>query len=149
MKETWATWPSMDATRPSKVYPQSVHYKATFDQNKITHPPAMPKKWRPSTTMPRWASRIEREIVSVRAERVQDISEADAIKEGIDWAAPTGVQDEDREDPRVVGYPRDGGSFARDNFMRLWDSINAKRGHKWDANEWVWAVEIKQIGGGE
>lgn len=83
--------------------------------------------WRPSIHMPRWASRIDIEITGVRVERVQDISEEDAIAEGIPpW---------DRDPNGVV--PRIG-------FASLWDSINGERGYGWDANPWVWVVEFRR-----
>ena len=35
--------------------------------------------------------------------------------------------------------------FSRDDFQRLWDSINAKRGYGWDVNPWVWALTFKAV----
>lgn len=127
VRETWATWPSMDATKPSRIYQQPVHYAATFDESKILYPPSMSKKWRPSIFMPRWASRITLEVTGVKVERVQDISKADAISEGVDLA----------EEGSLIG--------PRFNFMNLWDSINAKRGFGWDVNPWVWVISFRVI----
>lgn len=80
-------------------------------------------KWKPAIFMPRWASRITLEITSVRAERVQEISEGDAIEEGITW-------DQDHD---YVG-----------EYRKLWDSINAKRGFGWDVNPWVWVIDFQR-----
>ena len=89
-------------------------------------------KWRPSIHMPRWASRITLEIVNIRVERVQDISEEDAMAEG----APLG---------RVLGYGRLGMQSYREGFIDLWNSINLERGFGWDSNCWVWVIEFKRI----
>lgn len=91
-------------------------------------------KWWPSIHMPRWASRITLEITGVRIERVQDISEEDAIAEGIDW----------KHSP----YP------AVDTFMCLWTSIYGtpapgKPDYSWTANPWVWVPEFKRLEKGE
>lgn len=62
--------------RPVREYPAPwwCHYAATDD---VDEP-----KWRPSILMPRWASRITLEIVDVRVERLHEIDEADAEREG-------------------------------------------------------------------
>jgi len=49
---------------------------------------AHPDRWRPSTQMPRWASRLDLEVVEVRVQRVQEITEEDARATG----APAGQQ---------------------------------------------------------
>lgn len=86
-------------------------------------------RWRPSIFMPRWASRIILEITGVRAERVQAISEDDAIAEGV-------LGD---EGPYDQGLP----SMC---FRTLWDSINAKRGFGWDVKPWwVWVIGFKRL----
>jgi hypothetical protein len=82
--------------------------------------------WRPSIFMPRWASRILLEVTAVRVERVQDISDTDAEREGCDG-----------------GDMKPG--YSRNQFRDLWDSINAKRGAGWGANPWVWVIEFKRI----
>lgn len=87
-------------------------------------------RWRPSIHMPRWASRILLEITAVRVERLQDISQADAIAEGV-------LSCERDLDP-------DGNDYSPyELFSALWVSIN---GHdNWAANPWVWVVEFKQV----
>ncbi|MDW3712899.1 hypothetical protein [Pseudomonas sp. 2023EL-01195] len=81
--------------------------------------------WRPSIHMPRWASRILLEITAVRVERVQDISDEQALAEGVD-----------QTNTSIPGY-------ARQRFQDLWESINGTG--SWDANPWVWVVEFKRI----
>lgn len=79
--------------------------------------------------MPRWASRILLEVTDVRVERVQEISNADIISEGIiDITC-----DKDRGLPLPI------------LFLRLWDSINEGRGFGWDVNPWVWVIEFKRL----
>lgn len=102
--------------------------------------------WVPSIHMPRWASRILLEITRAGVERLQGISEDDAQSEGVSRGfrdsygdAPMAI--DDMEDPREVGYPT--GSWARDNFRRLWESINGAG--SWDANPLVWVIEFKQL----
>lgn len=94
-------------------------------------------KWKPSIFMPRWASRIDLEVVGIRAERLQEISEDDALAEGCE---PGGGACSGPMDP--VEYD---GYTASDEFAALWDSINAKRGHSWESNPWVWVVEFKRV----
>lgn len=86
------------------------------------------KRWRPSIHMPRWASRLTLEVTAVRVERVQEISMADCAAEGI----PCPDLGDANEDPRP-------------DFAALWDSINAKRGHPWESNPWVWVVAFRRI----
>ena len=85
----------------------------------------------PSIHMPRWASRLTLEVVSVRVERMQEISEADARAEG--------VRDLLTRLDTVTVKP------STSCFIRLWDSINAVRSFGWDANPCVWVVEFKPI----
>ncbi len=93
VRETWRTERRIDNYAVGKVVDAPtfhIWYKTTslgdrtvdFDQQKDGA-----GKWRPSIHMPRWASRIERTIALLRAERLRDISEADAKAEG-DYTVP-------------------------------------------------------------
>lgn len=95
---------------------------------------------RPSQFMFRKHSRITLEIASVRVERVQDISEADARAEGADPEFEIDVATFVRGsfDPATA-------STYRLGFKHLWDSINKARGYGWSANPGVWVVSFKRL----
>lgn len=90
-------------------------YKATDDTTVYD--------WKSSMFMPRAASRIELEITGIRVEQVQDITDADALAEGINYGAAL----------NHIAYYAD-----------LWDVINGKK-HPWSDNPWVWVVEFKVV----
>jgi hypothetical protein len=89
--------------------------------------------WHPSIHMPRVASRILLEIVSVRVERLQGIGEVDARAEGvtIDERHKGGYCAGEFLPPSIRAY------------RELWESINGAG--SWDANPWVWVVEFKRV----
>lgn len=90
-----------------------------------------PERWRPSRFMFRWASRLTLEITGVRVERLQEITEEDAIAEGMDHVR--------------LSIPADTSDMtARDIFEGGWDAINGKRA-PWASNPWVWAVTFRRV----
>ncbi|EOX9507704.1 TPA: hypothetical protein ACXI22_004734 [Citrobacter amalonaticus] len=95
--------------------------------------------WRPSIHMPRWASRITLEITDVRVERLNDISQEDALAEGMELTGwkPT------------YSDPDSGGEVCTpyDNFAELWQSIYSAG--SWLSNPWVWVIEFRRIEGGD
>lgn len=98
-----------------------------------------PLAWRPSIFMPRWASRITLEIVNIRVERVQDISEHDAQAEGAHHL--TVGNNLGPYMPWDVRPPQG----YRAGFRNLWNSINDPRGYGWNVNPWVWVIEFKKL----
>lgn len=117
-------------------------------------------RWTPAIHMPRWAARITLEIVSVRVERLQEISHADAQAEGA-TCADNGVTEAARERGQsteeaakwgqaLPGWSHAGETHpdrclttARGSFGNLWESIYGPG--SWDANPWVWAVEFRRL----
>lgn len=76
--------------------------------------------WRPGIHMPRWASRLTLTVADVRVERLQDISDDDAVAEG------------------CPGIP---GTSPRNQFRELWEGLNATRGGaSWSDNPWLIAL---------
>ncbi len=81
---------------------------------------------RPAFLLPRWASRITLQITEIRLEKLQDISGIDAWNEG------------------CINEHRDY-EIALNDFVSLWDTINAKRSYPWSANPWVWAISFIKL----
>jgi len=126
VRENYAVSHKFDACRPREIPIKThVHYAADREYGRDDSIGGL--ILRPSIFMPRWASRITLEVTNVRVERVQDISEADALAEGVD-----------RTNTSLLGY-------AQERFKRLWDSINTKRGFGWSKNPWVWVYEFKVV----
>jgi hypothetical protein len=88
-------------------------------------------KWKSPMFMPRWASRITLEITDVRVQRLQDISEEDAIAEGIKFLNGRYTFNEGLHESRT----------AKESYMALWESINGVG--SWDVNSWVWALSFR------
>lgn len=124
VRETWAhDDPNCQSARCGNV--DHIWYRAS-EAPIVADSFAGSASWRPSIHMPRWASRITLEIVNVRVERVQDIREFEAEKEGV---IPT----------KGMLFPH---SFT---FVNLWNDLYAARGSSWDANPWVWVIEFKTL----
>jgi hypothetical protein len=108
---------------------------------------ALSWKRKPGIFMPRWASRITLEVVSVRVERVNAISEADAIAEGVKVVDRSAFGK-----PPCYVWPGHGmdqaglcHTAASTAYSMGWDSINGKQ-YPWETNPWVWAVEFRRVG---
>ncbi|MGP2500460.1 morphogenetic protein [Pantoea ananatis] len=139
VRETWARY-NIDQDS------HDIAYRATTPED-------WPKegRWRPSIHMPRWASRITLEITGVRVERLNNISESDAIAEGLAEISKDGriykygVPDRD-------GYPgtddygwpwHEWERYPISAYSKLWKSIYGEE--SWQANPWVWVIEFKRV----
>jgi hypothetical protein len=87
---------------------------------------------KPSIFMPRKYSRITLAVKHIRIERLQDISEEDAVAEG---CLHTGLG---------ISISADEIETAKEQYQRLWDSINGKG--SWESNPMVWVIEFKEDG---
>ena len=146
---------------------RSPHYVATEQPNKLSRHFG---KVKPSIHMFRKDARLFLQTTEVRAERVQDITEADAVREGFQgekgkiwWQGYTEInigelgkelvhQEATGDKPpdwmiephRMLDRP-DLLTSARSYFSATWDWRYAKRGHGWDKNDWVWPISFKKI----
>lgn len=102
------------------------------------------RTWKRSFHMPKWASRIDLEITGVRVERLQDISEADAVAEGIErtGGAASCCPWKNYRKGDLGEMTLDCSAPSR-SYMTLWESINGAG--SWDANPWIWVLEFQRI----
>jgi hypothetical protein len=122
-KETWAHHGSCACYRADG-------WTGLPDVGYKVHPPLT---WKSPATMPQWASRITLEVLSVRVERLQDISEEDAKSGGID----------NLEIDPADGILRKMTNGHRNNFVKQWQSDHGK--DSWDRNDWTWILHFKRV----
>ena len=142
VRETWqhANYPLGPFQEGTTVFYRADYLNDPHGPDGEKSPEGKYRHWQPSIHMPKSAARIWLEITGVRVERLQDISEADAIAEGIErvddffgcacWKAygePDGADVVCPDDP--IG-----------SFRSLWDST----GGDWQANPWVWVIDFKR-----
>lgn len=105
------------------------------------------KRWRPSIHMPKEAARIFLRVTDVRVERLQDMDQEDAIKEGLELQCH-------RADDDCSAYLKCNflnSAACLDGFKELWDSTIPKKDpadmykYGWKANPWVWVIEFERI----
>lgn len=133
VRETWAAPHEWDTAKPREIaVGTKIYYAASANLGGQAELGGLIA--RSPRFMPRWASRITLEITGVRVERLQAISEADAMAEGAPPSHPS-IDAVSRE----FGYA----DFPRSWYAQMWDHIN---GHgSWDANPWVWVIEFRRI----
>lgn len=134
VRESWAAGACSEGLKPLELYPGfhlrdngGLWYRA--DNAAPPSPITDRGKWRQSIHMPRWASRITLEVTDVRVERLQDISNEDAVAEGA--RIPVGE------------YGGQATFSDRKAFCNIWNSI--KGPDAWDKNPWVWAISFKVV----
>ncbi len=94
-----------------------------------------PIKWKPSIHMPKAAARIFLRVTNVGVERLQEITEEGALKEGVTRTLRSQLGYEE-----TFNY-----HHAKDTFKILWNSLNKKRGYDWETNPWVWVIEFERV----
>lgn len=134
VRESWH--PALYGSVPAVCYRDGTEFLLVNDEAVRCYDLAVKGfHWRNPLFMPRWASRITLEIVEVRVQRLQDISEEDAIAEGM---------------PKSDGNPGEMGPTTYvvepvHEYMHAWDSLNAKKGYPWASNPWVWCLSFKRV----
>ena len=122
VRETW------------KKAPNGYYYYEDWQKNVI----ADITKWKPSIRMPKEAARIWLKVTDVRAERLQDITEEGAKKEGaID----------NRGFIHSPNNEYDNVHTAREHFVKIWNNTIKKSNldrYGWDASPWVWVIEFER-----
>lgn len=113
VRETWATVTKGFGFNAYEEYVYKADYRG--DDTDVD--------WRNSMYMPKAAARIFLRVKEIDLASVQDISEADALKEGV--------------------IPENG--TGRNAFRILWDQINGKREFGWFMNPWIWVIEFERV----
>lgn len=134
VRETWATDAQVDAVAPRDLSQgEPIFYPASNIWRKTGCDPIHYGKLRPAIHMPRWASRLNLSVLSVRPERLQAIRYFDALDEGV-LRVEEGYRGSEKLPLRQTAVTA---------FQDLWESIHGAG--SWAVNPWVWRVHFRQV----
>ncbi len=146
VREAWAVSSIYDANPPRDVHTGAkVAYFASGGTVGL--------KYRHARFMPRWASRLDLDVVGVRLESLHDITEADIAAEGVTWRSVAALWDgASRKAQNAVPLVRreNAGRYFQDMEPREcwrigWTLINGVE--SWEANPWVWVLSFSRSEG--
>ena len=137
VKEAWKpdpAWGQSSVLTKKLLRGDNILYKATLDTE---HPKYTLGKWRSAISMPEWASRIKIQIIDVRVEKLQDISDDDARAEGV-------------KPPNLTGYKLIWNSINKPNDVcdpdnNPWKWTHDGAGCGWSNCPWVWVLSFKKV----
>ena len=127
-------------------------YRADKETITVETPSGIREKtpnWKSDASMTEKDARFLLEITGVKVQRVQDITEEEAINEGIEKDLD-GWKDHTKRFANHPEYPAFGGMFreilptAINSYKKLWDSIYGKK-HPWESNPWVFVYTFKRV----
>lgn len=137
-RESWRVLADYNFRKPRELCGDWIEFFYEADGPLTSHiMMGEPGRLRPGIFLPRWASRDNLKLVGVRPERLQAITENDAIAEGC-------RADEDPfwkptySDPDSGGYPS-----GRNSFEYRWHEIHGAK--SWMENPWVWRIEFSRL----
>ncbi len=125
VKETW-----MKSPHSHLLNMPAYNYRASESKQFLEE---WPKCWRPSSIMPIEAARIFLKVKEVKIARLQDISEEDAVKEGVEMTCNSKRLKQWRIYTSTFGFQA---NTALWSYQSLWEKING--GESWENNPWVW-----------
>ena len=142
----WSATDELLPKEPRQLCLERAGYRAKYvvwrADGEREHPKWGKARWLSPLFMPKWASRLTLVVKALRLERVQSITEEDAVAEGI---TRTDGRWWDGAPHKIKGTPR---AFptAHEAYADLWDAINGKRA-PWKSNPWVWRVCFEKLKG--
>lgn len=148
VREAWRTWSDDDHLSGKQICdiwaetsegPEDVPNIEYLADHVVLPVPTVswaPGRYRHGRFMPRAFSRMTQVVTDVRVQRLQDISDADAIAEGI-HQTETGAWS------AVDGYAPLAGVTPVGGYFCLWNAINLRDYHRWEDNPWVAAYTVE------
>lgn len=140
VRETW------QHTKVLNLHPTDENYGFVYKADAQPWEDYEGWNWKPSIFMPKDACRIFLEVTEVRVERLNEITEADALAEGVErWteermkSKPTHYKLYFHEKGSECSYT----SCPNDSYETLWQKINGE--NSWSENPFVWVYTFKQV----